>query len=97
MLRITQNLRRRVLLGFLLLALAATAALAVSQIVYSVPWSSVDGGGGTVKGGVYTLAGAIGQCDAGQLSGGVYTLQGGFIQPDTAFPKNQVQSPWWLY
>jgi hypothetical protein len=45
---------------------------------YSVDWSTVDGGGGTSTGGVYSVSGTIGQPDAGTTSGGTYTLQGGF-------------------
>jgi hypothetical protein len=45
---------------------------------YSVDWSTIDGGGGTSTGGVYTVTGTIGQPDAAQMSGGNYTLQGGF-------------------
>jgi hypothetical protein len=45
---------------------------------YSIDWSTVDGGGGTSTGGVYTVSGTIGQPDAGVMSGGTYTLNGGF-------------------
>ena len=41
-------------------------------------WFTLDGGGGTSSGGVYTVSGTIGQPDAGQLAGGGYTLSGGF-------------------
>lgn len=45
---------------------------------YSIDWYSVDGGGGTCTGGVYSVTGTIGQPDAGAMSGGNYTLVGGF-------------------
>ena len=45
---------------------------------YSVDWPTIDGGGGTSTGGVYTVSSTIGQPDAGQMTGGNYTLQGGF-------------------
>jgi hypothetical protein len=45
---------------------------------YSVDWFTMDGGGGTSTGGVYTVSGAIGQPDAGAMTGGNYTLVGGF-------------------
>ena len=45
---------------------------------YSIDWSTIDGGGGTSTGGVYTVSGTIGQPDAGTMSGGTYTLSGGF-------------------
>jgi hypothetical protein len=45
---------------------------------YSIDWSTIDGGGGTSTGGVYSVSGTIGQPDAGAMSGGNYTLDGGF-------------------
>jgi hypothetical protein len=45
---------------------------------YSLDWASIDGGGGTSTGGVYSVTGTIGQPDAGTMSGGNYTLAGGF-------------------
>jgi hypothetical protein len=52
-------------------------ALGLAQ-QYSIDWSTIDGGGGTSTGGVYTVSGTIGQPDAGAMSGGTYTLSGGF-------------------
>ena len=62
-------------LAFSLLIFAATPATAQS---YSIDWFTIDGGGGTSTGGVYTVSGTIGQPDAGQMSGGNFTLDGGF-------------------
>ena len=45
---------------------------------YSIDWSTIDGGGGTSTGGVYSVSGTIGQPDAGTMSGASYTVQGGF-------------------
>jgi hypothetical protein len=59
----------------LLLALVVSASQAQN---FSVNWSTLDGGGGTSTGGVYTVSGTIGQPDAGGMSGGTYTLEGGF-------------------
>ena len=53
----------------------ATSALAQS---YSIDWFTIDGGGGTSTGGVYSVSGTIGQPDAGVSSGGTYSLVGGF-------------------
>jgi len=57
------------------LLLAVRSASAQS---FSIDWYSVDGGGGTSTGGVYSLSGTIGQPDAGVHTGGPYTLVGGF-------------------
>jgi hypothetical protein len=45
---------------------------------FKLDWSTIDGGGGTSTGGIYTLTGTIGQPEAGQMSGGKFTLVGGF-------------------
>jgi hypothetical protein len=34
---------------------------------YSIDWSTIDGGGGTSTGGVYSVTGTIGQPDAGAI------------------------------
>ena len=65
--------------------LAICAALLVAFLVlgapnaFSIPWWTVDGGGGTSQGGDYTVSGTIGQPDTSPLmSGGEYTIVGGF-------------------
>ncbi len=45
---------------------------------YAIDWSTIDGGGGTSTGGVYSVSGTIGQPDAGNMSGGNYSIDGGF-------------------
>src|SRR5688572_18891135 len=45
---------------------------------YTIDWHTIDGGGGTSTGGVYSVSGTIGQPDAGTMSGGSYSLAGGF-------------------
>jgi hypothetical protein len=46
---------------------------------YSVDWYTIDGGGGTSTGGVYSVSGTIGQHDAGgPMTGGNFSLTGGF-------------------
>ena len=45
---------------------------------YSIDWFTLDGGGGTSTGGVYSVSGTIGQPEAGKMSGGDYSVQGGF-------------------
>jgi hypothetical protein len=63
-----------------LLCLASALILCSSALAqnYSVDWHSIDGGGGTSTGGVYSVSGTIGQPDAGVMSGGNFTLVGGF-------------------
>ena len=45
---------------------------------YSIDWFTIDGGGGTSTGGVYSVSGTIGQPDAGTMTGGNFTIDGGF-------------------
>lgn len=45
---------------------------------YAIGWFTIDGGGGTSTGGVFSISGTIGQPDAGVMSGGQYSLNGGF-------------------
>jgi len=62
--------------GFLLAFLAGI--LCASAQGYSIDWFTVDGGGGTSTGGVFSVSGTIGQPDAGHMSGGNYAIDGGF-------------------
>ncbi|MCO5053419.1 MAG: hypothetical protein M9920_14110 [Verrucomicrobiae bacterium] len=47
---------------------------------YSIDWWTIDGGGGTSTGGVYSVTGTIGQPDASgtAMTGGAYSVMGGF-------------------
>jgi hypothetical protein len=45
---------------------------------YSLAWSTIDGGGGTSTGGVYSVSGTIGQPDAGTMNSGDFSVTGGF-------------------
>jgi hypothetical protein len=45
---------------------------------YSLSWWTVDGGAAALGGEGYSLAGSVGQPDAGVLTGGGYTVGGGF-------------------
>jgi len=61
----------------LLVLMAALGFPAAAQ--YSIDWHTIDGGGGTSSGGVYSVSGTIGQPDAGPpMTGGPYTVMGGF-------------------
>jgi hypothetical protein len=64
----------------IILATAIVACLGANSgfAQYSINWFTVDGGGGTCTGGVYSVSGTVGQPDAGRLSGGNYTVDGGF-------------------
>ena len=57
-------------------ALLAPSALAQS---YAIDWITIDGGGGTSTGGVYSVSSTIGQPDADAAKiGGKVSLVGGF-------------------
>jgi len=57
--------------------LLASSTLAGVQAL-SLPWWTVDSGGGESRGGNFVLNSAIGQADAGSMSGGTFKLSGGF-------------------
>lgn len=61
------------------MALLLAAGVSLGQ-TYSVDWFTIDGGGGTCTGGVFSAAGTIGQCDANATApaGGGYSLTGAF-------------------
>jgi hypothetical protein len=62
----------------LLVVLLGLAASGQAQ-TYAINWSTIDGGGGTSTGGVYSVSGTIGQPDAsGPMTNGVYSVTGGF-------------------
>jgi hypothetical protein len=66
-------------LGLFCSIILTSAFCLCAQAQYSLDWSTIDGGGGTSTGGVYTVSGTIGQPDAGgPLTGGNYSLTGGF-------------------
>lgn len=71
---------------YLLFCLLSLAFCLCAQAQYAIEWFTVDGGGGTSTGGVYSVTGTIGQPDAGAMSGGDYTLQGGFWGVIAAVP-----------
>ena len=66
-------------LGALLFVLALSAPRVEAQS-YSINWYTIDGGGGTSTGGVYSVSGTIGQPDASTqpMTGGNYSVTGGF-------------------
>ena len=65
-------------LKFVLLISAFSFQLSAFSQTYSIDWFTIDGGGGTSTGGVYSVSGTIGQPDAGRMSGGNYSVDGGF-------------------
>jgi hypothetical protein len=62
----------------------ATALLVVAawgaqgQTNFTVNWFTVDGGGGSSTGAVYSISGTVGQADTGAMEGGDFSLMGGF-------------------
>jgi hypothetical protein len=60
-----------------LLLFLATAITGHAQ--YSIDWFTIDGGGGASSNGQFTVAGTVGQPDAGvAMSGGNFSVSGGF-------------------
>ena len=73
---IDQNHGVRIILTGIILTLLS---LGTASAQYSILWSTIDGGGGTSTGGVYSVSGTIGQPDAGAtMANGQYAITGGF-------------------
>src|SRR2546427_8428772 len=64
-------------IGLLMVGLLLAASTVRGQN-FSIDWFTIDGGGGTSTGGVYSVSGTIGQPDAGHMSGGNFPIDGGF-------------------
>jgi hypothetical protein len=69
------HLTVRTILAFIILTLVSHLSASAQ---FSIDWHTIDGGGGTSTGGVYSVSGTSGQADAGQMSAGNFTLTGGF-------------------
>ena len=76
--RFTVSPTPRFALPLALLCLLSFAFGLCAQAQYAIDWFTMDGGGGTSTGGVFSVSGTIGQPDAGVMSGGQFTLVGGF-------------------
>jgi hypothetical protein len=71
--------RRLLLTGIFTILILTTATVGYAYMAdYSLPWWTVDAGGGTSNSAQYALSGTIGQADAGSMTGGDYSLAGGF-------------------
>ena len=69
-----------------LISFIGSALCFAAHAQYSIPWSTIDGGGGTSTGGVYSVSGTIGQPDASTtpMTNGQYSVTGGFWALPTA-------------
>lgn len=77
-----------VMLLFLVVMLTIGGAAYAFANDFNVVWWTVDGGGGTSRGGDYEISGTIGQPDVSELmSGGDYTVVGGFWDGALAPPS----------
>ena len=71
-------MKRRLLLTALT-GLLLLSSFAVARNGYELSWWTVDGGGGTLSNGSYSLSGTVGQAEAGAaLEEDAYTLIGGY-------------------
>lgn len=64
--------------------------VSLAQAQFSISWHSIDGGGGTSTGGVYSVSGTVGQPDASPtpMTNGQYSVTGGFWALPTAIQVN---------
>ena len=67
------------IVGMTLCVLSGCLCLLAKAQPFEVSWYTIDGGGGTSTGGVYSVSGTIGQPDAGStMTNGQYSVTGGF-------------------
>ena len=80
-----------------ILALAAFSLASAAHAQFSIPWFTIDGGGGTSAGGTFTLSGTVGQAEAAPaLVGGTFKLEPGFwssvtVQQTPGAPTLKIQ------
>jgi hypothetical protein len=79
----------------LLLLFAVFGARAAGAAGFTIPWWTVDAGGGQSSGGSYAVSGTIGQPDSGSTAGGQYAVNGGFWTPFGEFspPEKVIYLP----
>ncbi len=76
--------RRYAVLALVLSTIISQLSTSLAQS-YSIDRSTIDGGGGTSTGSVYSVTGTIGQPDAGgPMTNGQYSVTGGFWALPTA-------------
>ena len=68
----------KTLATFAVLCVLSTNPVWANGGTYDLNWTTIDGGGGTSRGGQYVLTGTIGQPDADWSRAGGYELLGGF-------------------
>ena len=71
-----------VVLALFILGVTIASAIIAAPAALSIPWWTVDAGGGTSRGGPFALSGTAGQADAARMTGGSYSLHGGFWNPE---------------
>ncbi len=76
--------RRHAVLALVFSTIISQLSTSLAQS-YSIDWHTIDGGGGTSTGSVYSVSGTIGQPDAGStMTNGQYSVTGGFWALPTA-------------
>lgn len=95
-----ERIKRRYIVLFALLCLAAMAGLALASSggPYELSWFTLESGGVVSAGGSYSLVGVIGQPDAcaTEATGGTWSLYGGFLVPFRILPGARVTPDAWM-
>ena len=68
---------------FLLIVSLFSGGKTASAQTYELDWFTIDGGGGISEGGPFSVAGVIGQPEAGSSSAGEFAVEGGFWGAET--------------
>jgi hypothetical protein len=86
----------KILVATLLLAFGLLTFYGIGQAQVgglSIPWFSVDGGGGRSSNAEFTVQGTVGQPDAGNHTNGAFTVRGGFWQSSVAANPSTLYLP----
>lgn len=87
-------MKRTILIVALCGILLLTAAALAQPTSFTIPWWTVDGGGGRVSGGRYAINGTTGQFDAHTpAGGGDYVINGGYWQSGVSGGGNMIFLP----
>ena len=74
-------MKKQVFIYFGLAGVFMTFFLSVRAQPFDLSWFTINGGGGTSTGAVFSVRGTIGQLDAGRLTNGSTIIHGGFWVP----------------
>jgi hypothetical protein len=77
----------------LIAVLLFIAVVAYAQGGLTLPWWTVDSGGGSIQGDTFKITGSMGQSSVGTSQGGNFRLSGGFLASGEGETQYQIFLP----